>query len=54
MHPIERRALAKDLEISRLLKGGTEAALAVRPCPRLTDAVIATTDTDLLDRKSVV
>ena len=29
---------------SRLLQGGTATALKVRPCPRLTDAVIATTD----------
>lgn len=29
---------------SRLLQGGTGATLRVRPCPRLTDAVIATTD----------
>lgn len=32
---------------ARLLQGGGETALAVRPCPRLTDAVIATTDPDL-------
>ena len=32
---------------ARLLKGGTEASLAVRPCPRLTEAIIATTDPDL-------
>jgi len=32
---------------ARLLKGGTETPLAVRPCPRLTEAVIATTDPDL-------
>ena len=32
---------------ARLLQGGSETALAVRPCPRLTDAVIATTDPDL-------
>jgi histidinol phosphatase-like enzyme (inositol monophosphatase family) len=32
---------------ARLLMGGTETPLAVRPCPRLTDAVIATTDPDL-------
>ena len=32
---------------ARLLKGGTETPLAVRPCPRLTDALIATTDPDL-------
>ena len=31
----------------RLLKAGTETALAVRACPRLTEAVIATTDPDL-------
>ena len=29
---------------SRLLRGGTATPLHVRPCPRLTDAVIATTD----------
>jgi fructose-1,6-bisphosphatase/inositol monophosphatase family enzyme len=32
---------------ARLLKGGSETPLAVRPCPRLNDAVIATTDPDL-------
>ena len=32
---------------ARLLKGGTETPLGVRPCPRLTDALIATTDPDL-------
>jgi histidinol phosphatase-like enzyme (inositol monophosphatase family) len=32
---------------ARLLKGGTETPLAVRPCQSLTDAVIATTDPDL-------
>jgi histidinol phosphatase-like enzyme (inositol monophosphatase family) len=32
---------------ARLLKAGTETALAVRACPRLTEAVIATTDPDL-------
>jgi fructose-1,6-bisphosphatase/inositol monophosphatase family enzyme len=32
---------------ARLLRGGSETALAVRPCPRLNDAVIATTDPDL-------
>lgn len=32
---------------ARLLKGGTESPLAARACPRLTDAVIATTDPDL-------
>ncbi len=32
---------------ARLLRGGAEASLAVRPCPRLTDAVISTTDPDL-------
>lgn len=32
---------------ARLLKGGAETPLAVRPCPRLTDALIATTDPDL-------
>ena len=32
---------------ARLLKGGCESSLAVRSCPRLTDAVIATTDPDL-------
>jgi histidinol phosphatase-like enzyme (inositol monophosphatase family) len=32
---------------ARLLKAGAETVLAVRPCPRLTDAVIATTDPDL-------
>jgi len=32
---------------ARLLRSGAETQLAVRPCPRLTDAVIATTDPDL-------
>lgn len=32
---------------ARLLKGGTEAPLAVRACARLNDALIATTDPDL-------
>jgi len=32
---------------ARLLKGGMETRLEVRTCPRLTDAVIATTDPDL-------
>ena len=32
---------------ARLLRGGSETALAVRPCPRLTDALIATTDPDM-------
>lgn len=32
---------------ARLLKGGSETPLATRPCPSLTDAVIATTDPDL-------
>lgn len=32
---------------ARLLKGGAETPLAVRPCARLTEAVIATTDPDL-------
>lgn len=32
---------------ARLLRGGAGTPLAVRPCPRLTDAVIATTDPDL-------
>lgn len=32
---------------ARLLKSGTETPLGVRPCPRLTDALIATTDPDL-------
>ena len=32
---------------ARLLKGGKETPLAIRPCPRLTDAVIATTDPDM-------
>jgi len=32
---------------ARLLRAGTETPLAVRPCPRLTDAVIATTDPEL-------
>lgn len=32
---------------ARLLRGGSETALAVRPCPGLNDAVIATTDPDL-------
>ena len=32
---------------ARLLKGGAETRLGVRSCPRLTDAVIATTDPDL-------
>jgi histidinol phosphatase-like enzyme (inositol monophosphatase family) len=29
---------------ARLIRGGSAQALAVRPCPRLTEAVIATTD----------
>jgi histidinol phosphatase-like enzyme (inositol monophosphatase family) len=32
---------------ARMLKGGAESPLAVRPCPRLNDALIATTDPDL-------
>lgn len=32
---------------ARLLRGGAETKLAVRPCPRLNDALIATTDPDL-------
>jgi len=32
---------------ARLLRGGAETVLAVRPCPRLNDALIATTDPDL-------
>jgi len=32
---------------ARLLKGGTEASLAVRSCAHLNEALIATTDTDL-------
>ncbi|MBU3972190.1 MAG: histidinol-phosphatase [Alphaproteobacteria bacterium] len=32
---------------ARLLKGGSGTPLAVRPCPRLNDALIATTDPDL-------
>lgn len=32
---------------ARLLKGGMQTRLGVRACPRLTDAVIATTDPDL-------
>ena len=32
---------------ARLLKGGSAAPLVVRPCPRLNDALIATTDPDL-------
>ncbi len=32
---------------ARMLRGGGEVALKVRACERLTDAVIATTDTDL-------
>ena len=32
---------------ARLLKGGTETPLATRACPRLAEAVIATTDADL-------
>ena len=32
---------------ARLLRGGSETPLAVRACPRLNDAVIATTDPDL-------
>lgn len=32
---------------ARLIKGGAETPLAVRPCPRLNDALIATTDPDL-------
>lgn len=34
---------------ARLLKGADETALAVRPCEKLTDAVIATTDPDLFN-----
>jgi histidinol phosphatase-like enzyme (inositol monophosphatase family) len=34
---------------ARLLKAGAETPLAVRPCPNLTDAVIATTDPDLFN-----
>ncbi len=32
---------------ARLLRGGAATQLAVRPCPRLNDALIATTDPDL-------
>lgn len=32
---------------ARLIKGGAETPLAVRPCPSLNDALIATTDPDL-------
>lgn len=32
---------------ARLIKGGAETPLAVRACPRLTEAVIATTDPDI-------
>ena len=32
---------------ARLLRDGTETPLAIRACPRLTEAVIATTDPDL-------
>lgn len=32
---------------ARLIRGGTETPLAVRACPRLNDAVIATTDPNL-------
>lgn len=32
---------------ARLIKSGAETPLAVRPCPRLNDALIATTDPDL-------
>ena len=32
---------------ARLLRGDAETTLAVRPCPRLNDALIATTDPDL-------
>ena len=32
---------------ARVLKGGSGTPLAVRPCPRLNDALIATTDPDL-------
>lgn len=32
---------------ARLIKGGAERPLAVRPCPSLNDALIATTDPDL-------
>ena len=34
---------------ARLLKAGTETPLAVRACPRLTEAVISTTDPDLFN-----
>lgn len=32
---------------ARLLRGDAETVLAIRPCPRLNDALIATTDPDL-------
>lgn len=32
---------------ARLLRGGTETELKVRPCARLTDAVLSTTDPDM-------
>lgn len=35
---------------SRLLRGGEATRLAVRPCPRLNQATIATTDPDIFDR----
>jgi histidinol phosphatase-like enzyme (inositol monophosphatase family) len=34
---------------SRLIRASGERRLEVRPCPRLTDAVISTTDTNLFD-----
>jgi fructose-1,6-bisphosphatase/inositol monophosphatase family enzyme len=34
---------------SRLIRGAHERRLSVRPCPRLTDAVVMTTDTALFD-----
>lgn len=34
---------------ARLIRGGEAAPLTCRPCPRLTDAVIATTDPDLFN-----
>jgi histidinol phosphatase-like enzyme (inositol monophosphatase family) len=34
---------------SRLLKGGAETRLKTRPCPKLTDAILSTTDPNLFD-----
>lgn len=47
--PFLREIFIGHAAASRLISSGGERPLRVRPCPKLTDAVIATTDPDLFD-----